>query len=218
MSTKGWAMLNLHRNTEAVAAFETSEQLLASGENPASYLLAGQAAANWAAGRKDNAVATYVRLITVGQGNINWADSTAVAEADLTSAEKRPLLEALAETLRQHPELPPQGIAITSVPTDPPGESLASEPIKGTVGGVNPQDYKVVIYACSGDKWWAQPTAASPQTHIGNDGKWESETHGGTEFAALLVKASYKPEATRGTIPDVGGDVIAVAKKKPEKK
>jgi hypothetical protein len=41
---------------------------------------------------------------------------------------------------------------------------------------------------------------------------------GGTEFAALLVKASYKPEATRGTIPDVGGDVIAVAKKKPEKK
>ena len=38
---QGWAMLNLHRNTEAVAAFETSEQLLASGENPSSYLLAG---------------------------------------------------------------------------------------------------------------------------------------------------------------------------------
>ena len=92
---------------------------------------------------------------------------------------------------------------------------MASEPIKGTVGGVNPQDYKVAIYARSGDKWWAQPTAASPQTHIGNDGKWESETHGGTEFAALLVKGSYQPEATRGMIPGVGGDVIAVAKKKP---
>ncbi|HET9378743.1 MAG TPA: hypothetical protein VFO40_27475, partial [Chthoniobacterales bacterium] len=215
---QGWAMLNLHRNTEAVAAFETSEQSSASGKNPSSYLLAGQAAANWAAGRKDNAVAAYLRLITVGQGNINWADSTAVAKADLTNAEKQPLLEALAETLRQHPELAPEEIAITSVPTDPPGESTASEPIKGTVSGVNPQDYKVVIYARSGDKWWAQPTAASPQTHIGNDGKWESETHGGTEFAALLVKASYKPEATRGTIPGVGGDVIAVAKKKPEKK
>jgi WD40 repeat protein/serine/threonine protein kinase len=211
----GWAMLNLHRNTEAVAAFETSEQLLASGENPSSHLLAGQAAANWAAGRKDNAVAVYVRLITVGQGNINWADSTAVAKADLTNAEKQPLLEALAETLRQLPELAPQEIAITSAPTDPPGESIASEPIKGTVGGVNPQDYKVVIYARSGDQWRAQPTAASPQTQIGNDGKWESETHGGTEFAALLVKASYQPEATRGTIPGVGGDVIAVAKKKP---
>jgi tetratricopeptide (TPR) repeat protein len=215
---QGWAMLNLHRNAEAVAAFETSEQLLASGENPSSYLLAGQAAANWAAGIKDNAVAAYARLITVGQGSINWADSTAVAKANLTNAEKQPLLEALAETLRQQPELASEEIAITSVPTDPPGESLASEPIKGTVSGVNPQDYKVVIYARSGDKWWAQPAAASPQTHIGNDGKWESETHGGTEFAALLVKASFKPEATRGTIPGVGGDVIAVAKKEPEKK
>jgi hypothetical protein len=215
---QGWAMLNLHRNTEAVAAFETSEQLLASGENASSYLLAGQAAANWAAGRKDHAVAAYVRLISVGQGNINWADSTAVAKADLTNAEKQPLLEALAETLRQHPELAPPEIAITSVPTDSPGESMASEPIKGTVGGANAQEYKVVIYARIGDKWWAQPTAASPQTHIGNDGQWESETHGGTEFAALLVKASYKPEATREMIPGVAGDVIAVAEKKPEKK
>ena len=116
-----------------------------------------------------------------------------------------------------HPELAPPEIAVTSVPTDPPGESMASEPIKGTVDGVNSQDYEVIIYARNGDKWWAQPTAASPQTHIGNDGKWESETRGGTEFAALLVKTSYKPEATRATIPGVGGDVIAVAKKKPEK-
>jgi hypothetical protein len=100
-------MLNLHRNTEAVAAFEVSEQLLTSGGNPSSYFLAGQAAANWAAGRKDNAVAAYVRLITVGQGKINWADSTAVEKADLTNAEKQPLLEALAETLREHPELAP---------------------------------------------------------------------------------------------------------------
>ena len=215
---QGRAMLNLDRNTEAVAAFETSEQLLAAGENPSSYLLAGQAAANWAAGRKDNAVAAYVRLMTVGQGNINWADSIAVAKADLTNVEKQPLLEALAETLRQHPELAPREIAVTNVPTDPPGESMASDPIKGTVGGVNPQDYKVVIYARIGDKWRAQPTAASPQIHIGNDGEWESETHGGTEFAALLVKVSYQPEVTRETIPGVGGDVIAVAKKKPERK
>ena len=41
------------------------------------------------------------------------------------------------------------------------------------------------------------------------------ETHGGKEFAALLVNASYQPEAVRGMIPGVGGDVIAVAKKKP---
>jgi hypothetical protein len=52
-------------------------------------------------------VDVYVRLITVGQGKINWADSAAVAKADLTNAEKQPLLEALTETLRQHPELAP---------------------------------------------------------------------------------------------------------------
>jgi hypothetical protein len=92
---------------------------------------------------------------------------------------------------------------------------MASEPIKGTVGGVNPQDYKVVIYARSGDQVVGSTDRGIGSTHVVNDGKCESETHGGTEFAALLVKASYKPDATRGTIPDVGGDVIAVAKKKP---
>jgi len=109
-------------------------------------------------------------------------------------------------------------ITITSVPTDPPGESMASDPIKGTVTGADPKEHKIVIYARGGDKWWVQPTIASPITDIGSDGKWESETHGGSEFAALLVKASYKPEATLGTIPQIGGDVLDVAKKKPEKK
>ena len=109
-------------------------------------------------------------------------------------------------------------ITISSVPTDPPGESMASDPIKGAASGVDPKELKVVIYARGGDKWWVQPTAASPLTDIGDDGQWESETHGGTEFAALLVKSSYKPEATLGLIPKVGGDILDVAKKKPEKK
>ena len=76
----------------------------------------------------------------------------------------------------------------------------------------------MVIYARGGDKWWVQPYAASPYTDIGKDGKWESETHGGTEFAALLVKSSYEPSATLGSLPAVGGDILDIAKKKPEKK
>jgi len=71
----------------------------------------------------------------------------------------------LAETLRQRPELAPPEIAVTSVPTDPPGEGMASERIKGTVGGVNPRDYKVVIYARSGDKRWAQPRVGDSRRH-----------------------------------------------------
>jgi hypothetical protein len=76
----------------------------------------------------------------------------------------------------------------------------------------------VVIYARGGDKWWVQPYVASPYTDIGADGKWESETHGGTEFAALLVKSSYKPSATLGSLPAVGDDILDIAKKKPEMK
>lgn len=109
-------------------------------------------------------------------------------------------------------------ITITSVPTDPPSEQMASDPIKGSVSGVNSKDYKVVIYAY-GDKWYVQPTAASPRTDIKEeDNSWESETHGGTQFAALLVKPTYEPEATLSTLPKVGGDVVAITKKKPEKK
>jgi hypothetical protein len=115
-------------------------------------------------------------------------------------------------------EKKPITITITSVPTDPPGENMASEPIKGTVTGDNPNDYKVVIYAHGGPTWWVQPYAASPLTDIGNDGKWESETHGGTEFAALVVKPSYNAKATLGVIPAVGGDILAKTNKIPEKK
>jgi hypothetical protein len=64
----------------------------------------------------------------------------------------------------------------------------------------------VVIYARSGDKVGSTDRGIA-STHIGNDSKWESETHGGTEFAALLVKASYQPEATRGVMAGFGGDV-----------
>lgn len=108
-------------------------------------------------------------------------------------------------------------ITIKSVPSDPPGEQMASEHIKGTVSNVSPKDYKVVIYAY-GDKWYIQPTMASPFTDIEDDKTWENETHGGWQFAALLVKPSFNPAATLGSLPAVGGEVVAIAKKKPEKK
>jgi hypothetical protein len=114
---------------------------------------------------------------------------------------------------------PSISITITSVPTDPPGENMASEPIKGTTSGCNPNEHKVVIYARGGPTWYVQPYVASPPTDIGADGKWESETHGGTDFAALVVKSSYEAKATLGTIPAVDGNIIlAKATKKPEKK
>lgn len=105
-------------------------------------------------------------------------------------------------------------VKISSIPTNlPPGDG-STDDITGTVTGVKPGDHKVVIYAY-GDKWYVQPYAASPLTDIAEDGKWEAKTHGGLEYAVLLVKPSFKPPAQAQSLPSVGGDVLAVAKKKP---
>ena len=101
---RGWSLLNLHRAGEAVTAFEKTENLLGN-RKPWTFLLAGEAAANWAAGATDKAVATYVKLVNIDK---NWVDSYQVRQLKWVEAESQPLLDALAETLRQHPELKPR--------------------------------------------------------------------------------------------------------------
>ena len=105
-------------------------------------------------------------------------------------------------------------ITISSVPSDYPGEPLASRPIEGQVSGVNPADVRVVIYAL-GDVYYVQPWFTRTFTSVKPDGKWSTTTHGGFEFVALLVKPSYRPKATLTELPRVGGDVLAMARKKP---
>jgi hypothetical protein len=61
-----------------------------------------------------------------------------------------------------------------------------------------------------------QPTVAEPLTDVDEDGKWESKTHGGVEYAALLVKSSFKPPATCDTLPKADPEVLAVVRQKPK--
>jgi hypothetical protein len=75
--------------------------------------------------------------------------------------------------------------------------------------------YKVVIYSKGGSSWWVQPTAASPLTDIGDDGEFSADIHGGTEYAALLVKESYSAKAQIESLPAKGGEVVDITKKKP---
>jgi hypothetical protein len=70
----------------------------------------------------------------------------------------------------------------------------------------------VVIYAFAGGKWWVQPTVASPFTDIDDHGNWQTDTHLGSSYAALLVKPSFKPAGTIDGLPVVRGDVIALAR------
>ena len=103
-------------------------------------------------------------------------------------------------------------IQITLVPPSGGGPDRL-ERIAGTVSGVNLKECKckVVIFALT-NVWWVQPFADSPDTPIDSNGKWENDTHLGREYAALLVKDSYKPPSTTGELPQIGGAVLAVAR------
>jgi hypothetical protein len=67
-----------------------------------------------------------------------------------------------------------------------------TQPLKGSVVGVNPDDYKVGVYIFV-DDWWPKPTFDSPWTSIDSDGSWQcdiSKTASdlkATEVMAFLV-------------------------------
>ena len=113
-----------------------------------------------------------------------------------------------------------QGTTPTVEITNRPTSNLKPGPtgtgfISGKVAGIVSRDCRIIVYAY-GDKWYIQPRADSPNTSIQLDGSWKTVTHGGTEYAALLVKSSYLPPATTEMLPDVGEDVLAVAKATPK--
>ena len=60
----------------------------------------------WLTGDKDGAIADYQRLIGRVSG---YADIEAVTKSNREDFIKNPLLELLAETLKRHPELKPNG-------------------------------------------------------------------------------------------------------------
>jgi hypothetical protein len=101
-------------------------------------------------------------------------------------------------------------IKITDVPKyDAKGGTDRVATIKGTAEGLgNCKDCRVVIFAHT-NKWWVQPLANDPYTPI-VDGKWQGETHLGTDYAALLVTPAYKAPPTAERLPTIGPDVLAV--------
>jgi hypothetical protein len=82
-------------------------------------------------------------------------------------------------------------------------------PIVGRVAGARPGD-RVVLYARSGT-WWVQPMVERPFTDVQADGTFESTTHLGTEYAALLVAPGYRPPPQTDELPKPGAGVLAVA-------
>lgn len=81
--------------------------------------------------------------------------------------------------------------------------------IEGRVIGAR-SGQRIVLYARSG-AWFVQPFVDQPFTTIQSDSTWKSATHLGTEYAALLVDAEYRPVATTNVLPGIGGGVVAAA-------
>ena len=99
-------------------------------------------------------------------------------------------------------------IQITEVPPKGAGPDRV-ERIAGTVRGVNIKECKVVVFART-DTWYVQPYIEGSDTEIRDSNTWQTDTHLGSEYAALLVKNSYKPPTTTGRLPDVGGPILAI--------
>ena len=108
----------------------------------------------------------------------------------------------------QAPPAPLPAIVLTEVPEAATGGADRVRPIAGRVTGADPDD-RIVLYARSG-VWWVQPLAARPFTEVGSDGGWQTTTHLGTEYAALLVGPGYQVQATLDALPQVGDRVRAV--------
>jgi hypothetical protein len=98
-------------------------------------------------------------------------------------------------------------IQITTVPEAGSGGSERTARIAGRVTGAAPGQ-RIVLYAKAG-VWWVQPLTAEPFTTVRPDSTWENTTHLGTEYAALLVDATFRPPDTAATLPG-GRSVLAV--------
>jgi len=79
--------------------------------------------------------------------------------------------------------------------------------VSGRVTGAGPGE-QIVLYA-KAERWWVQPLADEPFTQVQPDGSWTNKTHLGTEYAALLVRAGYRPAPVTDTLPAQGNDVVA---------
>jgi len=101
-------------------------------------------------------------------------------------------------------------ITFTKVPAAAPGGPDKLDTIAGRATTTRP-DQQIVLYARSEDLWWVQPFTNRPYTKIQSDSSWKSQTHLGTEYAALLVDPQYSPPDTTEVLPGPGAGIAAVA-------
>lgn len=116
---------------------------------------------------------------------------------------------AMAAGCGRLPESVEPSIEFTTIPKAGVGGSERLAVISGRVTGARAGQH-IVLFSKSG-VWWVQPIATQPSTSIEADSTWKNSIHLGTEYAAVLADAGYRPPATTESLPQPGGAVIAVA-------
>ena len=99
-------------------------------------------------------------------------------------------------------------IKLIKIPRAAQGGVIDLDTISGTVSNAR-SEHRIVLYARSGI-WYVQPWADQPFTTINPDSTWSSQTHLGTEYAALLVEPGYVPPSSPFVLPEIGNGVVAV--------
>lgn len=125
---------------------------------------------------------------------------------------RRHLLAAVSGGLAacsRRPKVPEASIEFTRIPQNDPGGTEKNDIIEGRVHGAKPGQ-QIVVYARNG-KWWIQPLRSNPFTRVQGSGKWTNATHLGSEYAAVLVDANFRPPFTYDAVPSPGNGIAAVA-------
>jgi signal transduction histidine kinase len=156
--------------------------------------------------------------MTLWRNNWQGLDSSRAGESGVRgSADRRRWQRAillvtccllLSGCRARHSDAEP-AIEFTRLPIADTGGTSRLGTIEGRAIDARPGQ-RIVLFARSG-AWYVQPFANQPFTTIQPDSSWKSQTHLGTEYAALLVGPEYRPPAKIDVLPRGGGDVVAVA-------
>jgi hypothetical protein len=100
-------------------------------------------------------------------------------------------------------------VSFTKLPPYGEGGSANVRQIEGRAEGAK-AGQKIVVYAKSGI-WWVQPFSGYELTKVDSDFTWQTQTHPGWAYAALLVTEKFHPRSRMEELPAQSGAVVALA-------
>jgi hypothetical protein len=118
------------------------------------------------------------------------------------------ILTMLACTLQFGCHSGPPTIEFSKIPPAAQGGRERVDVISGSVSGAR-HGQKIVVYARSGP-WWVQPWPNQSLLPIHWNSTWNTTTHLGFEYAAMVVEPGYHPPATMDVLPGVGGPIVTI--------